>query len=139
MWDEKSGCFDPCTLGYSSSGWGHWPLADAGSLSGILNSDWPSAHPGSLGRLSGALNSHWAERRAFLLLLLLDFLGRGKARGAPGEALVAMVDAWVSLVSTGEVRDFVWALRDFTGVSRGRTQLSQICTGISLDCTGVSL
>ena len=23
------------TLRYASSGWGHWPLADAGSLSGI--------------------------------------------------------------------------------------------------------
>ena len=50
MWDEKSGCFDPCTPGHSSSGWGHWPLADAVSLSGILNSDWPSAHPGSPGQ-----------------------------------------------------------------------------------------
>ena len=55
------------------------------------------------------IRGHWgaefslAERRVLLLLLLLDFLGRGKARGAPGEALVAMADAWVSLVSTGEV------------------------------------
>ena len=49
VWDEKSGCFDPCTPGHSSSGWGHWPLADAGLLSGTLNSDWPSAHPGSRG------------------------------------------------------------------------------------------
>ena len=73
-----------------------------------------------------------AERRAFLRLLLLHFLGRGKARGAPGEALVAMADAWVSLVSAGEVRDFVWALRDFNGVSRGLTQLSRVCTGVSL-------
>ena len=46
-----------------------------------------------------------AERRAFLRLLLLHFLGRGKARGAPGEALVAMADAWVSLVSTGEAKE----------------------------------
>ena len=38
---------------YSSSGRGHWPLADAGSLSGMLNCYWPSAHPWSLGRLSG--------------------------------------------------------------------------------------
>ena len=59
MVDERSGCFDPCTLGYSSSGWGHWPLIEAGSFSGMLNSYWPSAHPGSLGWLSGALNSHW--------------------------------------------------------------------------------
>ena len=59
MADERSGSFGLCTLGYSSSGWGHWPLIDAGSLSGMLNSYWPSAHPGSLGRLSGALNSHW--------------------------------------------------------------------------------
>ena len=57
--DERSGSFGLCTLGYSSSGWGHWPLIDAGSLSEMLNSYWPSAHPGSLGRLSGALNSHW--------------------------------------------------------------------------------
>ena len=57
--DEKSGSFALGTLGYSSSGWGHWPLIDAGSLSGMLNSYWPSAHPGPLGWLSGALNSHW--------------------------------------------------------------------------------
>ena len=49
---------------------------------------------------------------------------------------MAMADTWVSLVSTGEVRDFVWALRDCTGVSQGLTQLLQVCTGISLDCTG---
>ena len=55
MSDERSGCFGLYTLGYSSSGWGHWPLIDVGSLS--ANSYWPSAHPGSLGRLSGALNS----------------------------------------------------------------------------------
>ena len=36
-----------------------WPLIDAGSLSEMPNSYWPSAHLGSLGRLSGALNSHW--------------------------------------------------------------------------------
>ena len=47
--DERSGSFVLGTLGYSSSGWGHWPLIDAGSLSGMLNSYWPSAHPGSLG------------------------------------------------------------------------------------------
>ena len=57
--DEKNGSFDFGTLGYSSSGRGHWPLTEAGSLSGMLNSYWPNAHPGSLGRLSGALNSHW--------------------------------------------------------------------------------
>ena len=57
--DERSGSFDLGTLGISSSGWGHWPLTEAGSLSGMLNSYWPSAHPGSLERLSGALNSHW--------------------------------------------------------------------------------
>ena len=57
--DERSGSFALGTLGYSSSGWGHWPLIDAGSLSGMPNSYWPSAHPGSLGWLSGALNSHW--------------------------------------------------------------------------------
>ena len=47
--DKRSGSFDPGTLGYSSVR-GH---------SGMLNSYWPSAHPGSLGRLSGALNSDW--------------------------------------------------------------------------------
>ena len=51
--DERSGSFDLGTRGYSSSGWGHWPLTEAGSVSGMLNSYWPSAHPGSLGRLSG--------------------------------------------------------------------------------------
>ena len=55
--DERSGSLDAGTLGYSSSGRGHWPLTEAGSRSGMLNSYWPSAHPGSLGRLSGALNS----------------------------------------------------------------------------------
>ena len=54
--DERSGSLDAGTLGYSSSGRGHWPLTGAGSRSGMLNSYWPSAHPGSLGRLSGALN-----------------------------------------------------------------------------------
>ena len=67
VWDERSGCFDPCTLGGTSSGWGHWPLVDAGSLSEILNYDWPSAHPGSLGRLSGALNSHWLSGESLAL------------------------------------------------------------------------
>ena len=57
--DERSGSFDLGTLGYSSSRWGHWPLTEAGSLSEMLNSYWPSAHLGSLGRLSWALNSHW--------------------------------------------------------------------------------
>ena len=46
-------------------GGGHWPLVDAGSLSEILNYDWPSAHLGSLGRLSGALNSHWLSGESF--------------------------------------------------------------------------
>ena len=57
--DERSGSFALGTLGYSSSGWGHWPLIDAGSFSEMLNSYWPSAHLGPLGWLSGALNSHW--------------------------------------------------------------------------------
>ena len=30
MADERSGSFDPGTLGYSSSGRGHWPLTEAG-------------------------------------------------------------------------------------------------------------
>ena len=80
-----------------------------------------------------------AARRAFLRLLLRHFLGRGKARGAPGGALVAMADAWVSLVCTGGVRDLVWELRDFTGVLRGCTKSLWICTGGSLDCTRGSL
>ena len=71
--DERSGCFDPCTLGYSSSGWGHWPLVDAGSLSGMLNCYWPSAHPGSLGRLNGALNFHWLSGDSFSSSFSLTF------------------------------------------------------------------
>ena len=55
--DERSGSFDADTLGYSSFWGGHWPLTWVGSRSGMLNSHWPSAHPGSLWRLSGALNS----------------------------------------------------------------------------------
>ena len=46
----------------------------------------------------GALFS-LAALRAFLLLLLRHFLGRDGVRGAPDGTLVAMVDAWVSLVS----------------------------------------
>ena len=63
--DERSGSLDAGTLGYSSSGRGHWPLTEAGSLSGMLNSYWPSAHPGSLGRLSRALNSDWLSGGSF--------------------------------------------------------------------------
>ena len=46
----------------------------------------------------GALFS-LAALRAFLLLLLRHFLGRAGVRGAPDGTLVAMADAWVSLVS----------------------------------------
>ena len=73
--DERSGSFGLCTLGYSSSGWVHWPLIDAGSLSGMPNSYWPSAHPGSLGRLSGALNSqnsHWLSGGSSFSLTFWD-------------------------------------------------------------------
>ena len=63
--DERSGSFDADTLGYSSSWGGHWPLTWVGSRSGMLNSHWPSAHPGSLGRLSGALNSDWLSVCSF--------------------------------------------------------------------------
>ena len=63
--DERSGSLDAGTLGYSSSGRGHWPLTGVGSRSGMLNSYWPSAHPGSLGRLSGALNSDWLSSGSF--------------------------------------------------------------------------
>ena len=110
MADERSGSFALYTLGYSSSGWGHWPLIDAGSLSGMLNSYWPSAHPGSLGRLKGGAEFSLAERRFLLLLLLRDFLGCGEARGDPEDALILMADAGVSLVCTG-------VSREFTGVS----------------------
>ena len=79
--DERSGCFGLCTLGYSSSGWGHWPLVDAGSLSGMPNSYWPSAHPGSLGRLSGALNSHWLSGGSFFSSFSLTVhIGKGNER-----------------------------------------------------------
>ena len=57
--DERSGSLDVDTLGYSSSGGGHWPLTGVGSRSEMLNSHWPSAHPGSLGCLSGTLNFDW--------------------------------------------------------------------------------
>ena len=63
-----------------------------------------------------------AVLRAFLLLLLRHFLGRDGVRGAPDGTLVAMADAWVSLVS-----------RTFTGASRGRTESLGIGTGESLD------
>ena len=65
MTDERSGSLDAGTLGYSSSGRGHWPLTGAGSRSGMLNSYWPSTHPGSLGRLSGALNFDWLSGGSF--------------------------------------------------------------------------
>ena len=76
MADERSGSFALSTLGYSSSGWGHWPLIDAGSLSRMLNSYWPSAHPGSLGRLSGALNSHWLSGGSSFSGTSWDVVGR---------------------------------------------------------------
>ena len=63
--DERSGSLDAGTLGYSSSGRGHWLLTGVGSRSGMLNSYWPSAHPGSLGLLSGPLNSNWLSGGSF--------------------------------------------------------------------------
>ena len=66
--DERSGSLDAGTLGYSSSGRGHWPLTEAGLRSGMLNSYWPSAHPGSLGQLlggGGGLNSDWLSGGSF--------------------------------------------------------------------------
>ena len=63
--DERIGSLDAGTLGYSSSGRGQWPLTEAELRSGMLNSYWPSAHPGSLGRLSGALNSDWLSGGSF--------------------------------------------------------------------------
>ena len=63
--DERSGSLDADTLGYSSSWGGHWPLTWVGSRSEMLNSNWPSTHPGSLGRLSGTLNSDWLSGGSF--------------------------------------------------------------------------
>ena len=82
MADERSRSLDADTLGYSSSGGGHWPLTGVGSCSEMLNSHWSSAHPGSLGRLSGALNFDWLSGGSF-------FSGTSwaVARGAPGDAL----------------------------------------------------
>ena len=118
MAEERSGSFDLCTLGYSSSGWGHWPRIDAGSLSGMPNSYWAQRSSGVTGVAERGAEFSLAERRFLLLLLLRDFLGCGEARGAPEDALMSMADAGVSLV--------------FTGVSRE-------CTGVLLECTGASL
>ena len=63
--DERSGSLDVDTLGYSLSGGGHWPLTGVGSRSEMLNSYWPSAHPGSLGHLSWALNFDWLSGGSF--------------------------------------------------------------------------
>ena len=63
--DERSGSFEDDTLAYSSSWEGHWPLTWVGSRPGMLNFQWPSAHPGSLGRLSGASNSDWLSGCSF--------------------------------------------------------------------------
>ena len=57
--NERSGSFEDAPLRYSSSRGGHWPLTWVGSLSGMLNYYWSSAHPGSRGRLGGPLNSDW--------------------------------------------------------------------------------
>ena len=95
--DERSGSFGDAPLGYSSSWGGHWPLTWVGSLFGMLNFHWPSAHPGSLGRLSGALNFDW-------LLLLQDFLCFGWVEGAPGDSFV-MAGAGVSANSKTGRRD----------------------------------
>ena len=35
--DERSGSFDLGTLGYSSSGLGHWPLTEAGSTCQLVS------------------------------------------------------------------------------------------------------
>ena len=100
MADERSGSFDLGTLGYSSSGWGHWLLTEAGSLSGTQRSS------GATGAAERGAEFSLAERR---FLLLRDFLGCGEARGAPEDALI-MEDAGVSLVCTG-------VSLEFTGVS----------------------
>ena len=67
--DERSGSFAVDTLRYSSSGRGHWPLAEAGSLSGMLNCYWPT------GEAERGAEFSLTERRFLLLLLRLDFLG----------------------------------------------------------------
>ena len=59
------GCLGLSTLRSASSGWGHWPLADAGSLLESPHYDWPSAHPGSPGQLSEALYFHWLPGEPF--------------------------------------------------------------------------
>ena len=56
---ERSGSWDADSLWYSSSPGGHWPLSWVGSLTGMLNFHWPSAHPGSWGRLGEMLHFDW--------------------------------------------------------------------------------
>ena len=62
---ERSGSLKDAPLRYSSSPGGHWPLTWVGSLSGMLNYYWPSAHPGSLGRLGGMLIFDWLSGQPF--------------------------------------------------------------------------
>ena len=69
----------------------------AGSLLlDLLRADWPSAHPGSLGQQKWFLNFYWL-RLAFLILLILHFLGGAGERGAADEPRVAMADTSFSL------------------------------------------
>ena len=73
MEDERSGSFAVNTLRYSSSGRGHWPLTEAGSLSAELLLAQRSS--GVTGTAERDAEFSWAERRFLLLLLRLDFLG----------------------------------------------------------------
>ena len=63
--NERSGSCGDALLRYSSSRGGHWPLTWVGSLSGMLNFYWSSAHPGSWGRPGGLLNYDWLRGQPF--------------------------------------------------------------------------
>ena len=60
---------------YSSSGWGHWPLIDAGSLYGMPEFLLAQRSSGVTGAAERGAEFSLVEQRFLLLLLLLDFLG----------------------------------------------------------------
>ena len=70
----------------------------------MLNSHWPSAHPGSLGRLSGAPNSDWLSGCSFFSSFSGTSCVLAGVKGAPGDSLV-MVGARVSANSKMGRRD----------------------------------
>ena len=72
MSDERSGSFGLCTLGYSSSGWGHWPLIDAGVALWDAEFLLAQRSSGVTGAAEQGAEFSLAEQR---FLLLLDFLG----------------------------------------------------------------